>query len=337
MTWSEVTLSGTPLLVIGLRDERRQLAGFRVNVDNNVHADLKRVAADALAAVQGMKRVPYTPYVGREEGEYLAIDPKSLVPKPVSKRATNAADAALSDGPVTEAEETAALTWIVRRADYLDSIGAGELLERPEDSFYLQIICLTTSPERIGFVTKTNARKVMKRSAIPLGKNDKNDRLKKITNPELVLEADVHAIVAPHEIAVLNKTQFQFLVSDTLLVASHVPAQVTAIAKKFSTRGLKLSKATKDALQAEAQSSIRVARRLDAFSNRIDDLDTSRIKSGAGFTASDLIPADFVNPKGEIECAPDRVVDLLDALEGRFFGDPFSPEKRRADSFRRRT
>jgi hypothetical protein len=147
----------------------------------------------------------------------------------------------------------------------------------------------------------------------------------------------VHAIVAPREIAVLNKIQFQYLVSDTLLIASHVPAQVTAIAKKFAGHGLTLTASTKSALQAQAEKSTRIARRLDAFSNRIDDIDVSRVASGAGFTASDLVPTDFVNAKGEIECAPDRVGELLDALEGRFFEDPFSPEKRRADSFRRRS
>src|SRR5205823_5255289 len=120
--------------------------------------------------------VPYTPYVGRDEGEYLAIDPASLVPKPAPKGGKKAKDETPPNaGPITEKEETAALMSMVKRADYLDSIGAGELLERPEDSFYVQIICLTTSPDRIGFVTKTNPRKVMKRSAIPLGKNDKND------------------------------------------------------------------------------------------------------------------------------------------------------------------
>jgi hypothetical protein len=326
MTWSDLKLSGSPLLVIGLRDNRRRLTGYRINVDTNVHADLRQVAHNALAAVQAMNRVPYTPYVGPEPGEYLAIDPASLVPKATPARRRKKADEPAPETAPTETEETAALMSMVKQADYLEPLGAGELLEMPDDNFYLQIICLSTSPDRIGFVTKTNPRKVMKRSAIPLGKNDKNDRLKKITRPELVLEADVHAIVAPREIAVLNKIQFQYLVSDTLLIASHVPAQVTAIAKKFAGHGLTLTASTKSALQAQAEKSTRIARRLDAFSNRIDDIDVSRVASGAGYTASDLVPTDFVNAKGEIECAPDRVGELLDALEGRYFEDPFSPE-----------
>jgi hypothetical protein len=336
MTWSELTLSGSPLLVIGLRDERRRLTGYRVEVDNNVHADLRRVADGALAQLLTLERIPYTPYVGREPGEYLAIDPASLVPKPTPKKRRTGESGDEPDGPATEKEETAALVSMVRNADYLESLGAGALLEKPDDSFYVQIICFSAEGVRVGFVTKTNTRRVLKRSAIPLGKNDANDRLKKITAPEIVLEPEVHAVVGPNEIAILNKAQFQFLVSDTLLIASHVPAQVAAIASKLSAHGVKMADSTRAALQERAEASVRIARRLDAFLNRVDELDAGRVSSGAGFTASDLAPQDFINSNGEIECSPDKVVELLDALEGRFYGDPFSAEKRRADRFRRR-
>jgi hypothetical protein len=65
-------------------------------------------------------------------------------------------------------------------------------------------------------------------------------------------------------------------------------------------------------------------------------LDVARITDGKGFTHQGLKKADFVNKNGEIECADGRVVELLDALEGRFFGDGFSDEQRRADRFRKR-
>lgn len=64
------------------------------------------------------------------------------------------------------------------------------------------------------------------RSTIPLGRSDEGDRLKRIATPELVLESAVHAIVSPGAIAILNRTQFELLVSDTTLIASDVPAQV---------------------------------------------------------------------------------------------------------------
>jgi hypothetical protein len=64
-------------------------------------------------------------------------------------------------------------------------------------------------------------------------------------------------------------------------------------------------------------------------------IDAQALLSGSGFTAQDLEPEDFVKD-GVIECVDNRVPELLDALEGRFFSDAFSPEKRRADRFRRR-
>ena len=336
MTWSDVTLSGDPLLVVGLRDKRRRLTGRRVNVDTTVHEDLRTVALSALERVQRMDPVPYTPYVDPEEGEYLTLDPTSLTPKPRTQRPRGEGESDVSPAAVPDAAaETAALVSMVEAADYLETIGAGQLSELPDDDFYAQAICLRSDDERIGFITRSNPRKVLKRSIIPLGRSDQGDRLKRITTPELVLESDVHAIVSPGAIAILNRTQFQFLVSDTTLIASHVPAQVRVIDAAFKAHGLKLSAATRAALQSAAERSQRIAKRLDVFAERIAEIDVQALLSGSGFTAQDLEPEDFVKD-GVIECVDTRVPELLDALEGRFFSDAFSPEKRRADRFRRR-
>jgi len=336
VTWSGVTLSGDPLLVVGLRDRRRSLTGRRVNVDTTVHKDLRTVAQSALERVQRMEAVEYTPYVDPEEGEYLALNSASLTPKPSGQRQRAEAERNVSQPPVPDAAaETAALVSMVQSADYLETIGAGQLSELPDEDFYAQAICLRNDDERIGFITRTNPRKVLKRSIIPLGKTDGGDRLKRITTPELVLESDVHAIVSPGAIAILNRTQFQFLVSDTTLIARHVPAQVQVIESAFAAHGLQVSPATRTALQSAAERSPRIAKRLDVFAERITQIDAQALLSGSGFTAQDLEPEDFVKER-VIECADSRVPELLDALEGRFFSDAFSPEKRRADRFRRR-
>ena len=72
---------------------------------------------------------------------------------------------------------------------------------------------------------------------------------------------------------------------------------------------------------------MQLAKRLDAFLDRIDDVDINRVANGRGFTTQDLKKKDFVNAKGELHCADDRVLELIDALEGRFFDDGFTTEK----------
>jgi len=336
VTWSDITLSGDPLLVVGLRDKRRRLTGRRVNVDATVHEDLRSVAASALDRIRHMTPIAYTPYVDPDEGEYLTLDPTTLTPKPFgAPRRVEAEKGTLQETVSDAATETAALVSMVKGADYLETIGAGQLSELPDDAFYAQAICLRNDDERIGFITRTNPRRVFKRSIIPLGKSDEGDRLKRITAPELVLESDVHAVVSPGAIAILNRTQFQFLVSDTTLIASHVPAQVQVVDAAFTAHGLSLSPATRAALQSAAEHSPSMAKRLDVFAERIAQIDAQELLSGRGFTAQELEPEDFVKD-GVIECVGDRIPELLDALEGRFFSDAFSPEKRRADRFRRR-
>ena len=323
--WNTLTLTGDPILVVGLRPKTK-LVGYRVTVDKNVHPHLRKVADDAMALVKKLTAIDYTPYVEPGDGEYLKLDPSWLT---VTKTRTN------PSGTTSQKQQTAQLLQIIENADTLPPLGAKALTQRL-DEFVLQAVCLHVGTDVVGFVTKGNAGRVIKRSAIPLGFDDNNDRFKSVSRPEVILEGDSHAIMAPGEIAILNATQFQFLVGDIGLVEEYAPAQVKVIAQSFQSRGVPLSASTAAALAAKAKASKQLAKRLDAFNERVLRLDVARITDGKGFTHQGLKKADFVNKNGEIECADGRVVELLDALEGRFFGDGFSDEQRRADRFRKR-
>ena len=323
--WKTLKLTGDPILVVGLRPKTKIL-GYRVTIDKNLHPDLRKIADDALAIVDKRSGVDYTPYVEPGDGEYLKLATATLT---VTKTRTDLS------GTTSQKQQTAQLLEIIQNADTLEPLGAKALTERL-DEFVLQAVCLHTGTDIVGFVTKGNAGRIIKRSAIPLGLDDNNDRFKKISRPEVILEGETHAIVAPDEIAVLNVTQFQFLVGDIGLVQECAPAQVGVIAQSFQSRGVTLNAATAAALTAKARESVQLAKRLDAFNERVLILDVSRIKNGKGFTQQGLKKADFVNTNGEIQCDDDRVLELLDALEGRYFDDGFSDEHRRADRFRKR-
>ncbi len=323
--WKTIQLTGDPILVVGLR-RASTVEGYRLIVDKSVHADLRKVGDQSLERVARMEPIPYTPYVEPGDDEYLSLDPVTL---------TVAAATDGNGGPASQAQQTARLAEIVQSADTLPTVGAKQLLARVEE-LYFQAICLHASPRIIAFVTKTIGRPVLKRSAIPLGLDDATDRFKSISRPELVLEGEVHAIMAPGEIAILNRPQFQFLVGDIGLVSQYVPAQIKLITSRLKKHGIPLSAETGKAIAAKATASVQLAKRLDAFLERIAQIDVNRVANGRGFTAQDLKKKDFVNAKGELECADDRVLELIDALEGRFFDDGFTTEKRRADRFRMR-
>jgi hypothetical protein len=322
--WNTLKLNGDPILVVGLRPKTKIL-GHRVTVDKSLHSDLRKIADDALTLVKKRTAVDYTPYVEPGDNEYLELAPSTLT---VTKTRTN------PSGFTSQKQQTARLLEIVRNADTLPPLGARALVTRLDD-FVFQAVCLHAGTDVVGFVTKGNAGRVIKPSAITLGV-DNGDRFKKISRPEVILEGDTHAILAPGEIAILNVTQFQFLVGDIRLVEEYAAAQVEAISQSFQGRGVRLSASTATALATKAKSSVQLAKRLDSFNERILVLDVSRITNGKGFTQQGLKKADFVNSQGEIQCKDDRVVELLDALEGRYFDDGFTDEHRRADRFRKR-
>ncbi|HLX78732.1 MAG TPA: hypothetical protein VKR27_07590, partial [Acidimicrobiales bacterium] len=333
--WSDVVARGDPILVIFLRGARRRLEGRRIPIDRNVFGELTAVANGVLERVRSMERVDYSPYVGLEEKEYLGLDRADVVSKIQANRLEGPDEETGESEPADD--ETVALLQAIDDAEYLPALGAGSIEGLSPDDFAAQAICFGSGNNRVGFATRSNPRKVLRRSLIPLGKSDDGDRLKRVVSPELVLESDVHAVVTAQEIAILNPTQFQYLVTDATLLADAVPSQVRVIEAAFKVRDVKIARTTTQALEARARQQPRLARRLSAFADRIEQIDLAALASGKGFRQQELKPSDFVNAAGEIECAPERLPELLDALEGRFFKDAFSTEKRRADRFRKRS
>lgn len=259
--WNTLKLIGDPILVVGLRPKTKIL-GYRVTVDTNLHPDLCKIADDALAIVKKRTAIDYTPYVEPADDEYLKLPPSTLT---ITKTRTN------PSGTTSQKQQTAQLLEIIRNADTLPPLGAKALTKRL-DEFVLQAVCLHTGTDIVGFVTKGNAGRVIKPSAITLGV-DNNDRFKKINRPEVILEGDTHAVLAPGEIAILNVTQFQFLVGDIGLVEEYAREQVKVIAQSFRSRSVPLSASTAAALAAKAKASVQLAKRLDAFNERILVLD----------------------------------------------------------------
>lgn len=331
MNWDTVNLSGDPLVLFVLRDSRGVPFGARVDVDRNTHSALAEVAENTLALIKSSRRVPYTPYIAREEGTYLTIGPTSLVPKERPKRRARKTDDP-DPGTSLEVQNAAAMVHLVENADYLQGMGAGALLDMPEDSFYAQAIVLRDGDRRVGFITKSNPRKVFRRSAIAFARSKDNQRFERIAEPEIALEENVDVVVHPDEIAILNELHFRLLASDTRLIEQHMPGRIKHVANAFASLGAPLSDDAQAALLEKAKTSPQFARRVDALEDRIARMSVTRITGGGGFTDSALDPSDFIED-GEIVCDSSRVGDLLDALEGRLWGDPFSDEWRRAQAW----
>src|SRR4051812_10208996 len=149
--WDTLSLTGDPILVVGLRPKTK-LLGYRLTVDENLHSDLRKIAADALADVAARTPLDYTPYVEPGDNEYLKLAPGTLT---ITKPRTNAS------GTTSQKQRTARLLEIIQNADTLPPLGAKALTERL-DEFVLQAVCLHVGTDVVGFVTKGNAGRVIK-------------------------------------------------------------------------------------------------------------------------------------------------------------------------------
>jgi hypothetical protein len=311
----ELDLEVPPLLLLGTRTAPRRLGSFRVELGADVAATLSELAAARLADLRSGDRAAYSPDDTLEPGEYFAIEVGDL-PVPAHGAAAESGEEAIAD-----------LLRIVRTADTAEVLPADELPHR----FLFYAICPAISNgSRIAFVRKRDPHALLRTPGMFLRRNagalTEIDR-----SPEFILDLRTDLVVGP-EIAVFDPKAFADLFSDASLLLASAATLAGALAPGL---GMRMTVSGLEELTKSASTKLRVATRLNRIEDRLGLLRSSEANLSHGFEEQGLDPSDFLTADGELDCPPGRAPELLDALEGRYFSDALTPERRRATSFRR--
>jgi hypothetical protein len=309
----DVDLAGKPRLLLGWRPAAGQIAGGRVPLHDDVFESLRQVATTAMERLAKGDRRSYEPNALLEGGEeHYFIDAKDL-PKKGSDDLPEAAD----------------LIKLTDDTDKLKAIQSGRLAS---GKFLFYAVVMPGSEGPVGFVRKVDPAAELRKG---LAVFQFADTLRRVTKPDLILYSGIDLIVGPPGIAAFSKTALQTLLSDVQVVLQDVPENVQRVSDALR-RTMPMSKGATDALGRYASVRPSAAARLRLLPDRLKaiNLDVDKLRKSLrhhGVDASVL-----VDSKGNFAFGEPEVPIFLDVVEGRWFEDDFSPEKRRADRFSKR-
>src|SRR6266536_1830881 len=158
------------------------------------------------------------------------------------------------------------------------------------------------------------------------------DALTAIGRPDFMLYPDVDLVIGPTAIAAFRKSALDQLLSDVRFVLQDVRASVSAVQASLASK-VPLTPATQDALEKYCSTRPSLAARLRTLPARIEQIAFTPVLVWKALDRHGEDPSLLVNTTGEFDFAGEEVQAFLDVVEGRWFEDEFSDERRRADRY----
>lgn len=322
--WSTIDLTPEPRLLAGWRTSHKRLEAQRFRLHEDVFGDLRGICAHALSNLNTWVERPYEPFAAAETNEFFAIDIGDLPTHPPIHPAPTAT-------PGSIAGDLADLVRLVRNVDGLDMIPRADI---DEGGYSFYAICFPqASNGMVGFVTKSDPFVVL-RTGLRYYKY--GDTLVSSERPDVALKPSVDLVVGADRLAILRMSAFTTLLGDTKVAFQAVGDDLIAMQAPLQPN-VPLSVQALGSLALKAGNNLSFARRVRVLRDRLSEL--TNVTAGqirASMQRHGVDPTRLLDPNDRFSFDTDEVGLFLDLLEGRFFEDDLSGERRRADRFSRR-
>jgi hypothetical protein len=299
----------------------------------NLHVDtfsvLEKVAGDALARLSNSRGRPYEASSALEVGEEHYLIDITQLPAGLG-----------SELPATGLEHSAAAELEIEPTPAALMVALGNVAEavplsadRLENgNFLFYGISYGSGADKVTFLRKHDPTLSLRRGFAVFAYGDS---LKRISKPDFVLEEDIDLIVTAKTIFAFSKTAFEMFMSDVRLALHQVPLLAEAVATSLQ-HTVPLGSEAKAAVSAVCSKSLSFAVRLRSLPARIAEVDLTSEKVRASMGSHGEDASRLVDENGIFNFGEAEVATFLDVVEGRWFEDDFTKEKRRADRLSRR-
>ncbi|WP_417554329.1 hypothetical protein [Microbacterium sp.] len=310
--WSSISLDAAPTVILGNRRWNKQLEAKRLAVHKDAYGALCEAPSKTLELLVRMSPVAYSPAVHPEFGEeYLWITP----------------------GPTLSENDDAPGAGLVQIATDPSNLQILDSSEFAELSYSFYGVSFETAAGVITFIRKTNPRQSITRGSRFF---KFNDVLKRVDQPDLVLDSDFDAVVMNGCVAALRSNATAVLMSDVGFSTQHVDHHVQEL-MDLASATIPLSPASAAAVQQVAKKKVSIARRLPYVIDRIREFSVTSGQFDELLQRHEVDPADFHGSgKDVIDLTFGNVEVFLDIVEGRYYEQDISGMKARADRFRPR-
>ncbi|RVX44903.1 hypothetical protein EDD27_7670 [Nonomuraea polychroma] len=325
----DITLDGTPYLVLGRRKGRRDMEARRVVIHEDLHEPLWELSLHALERVRAGNARSYEPNAELELGEeYFLLDLDEIPEQPEKPSRGKKADLTPEDD---NQDRTAALIRALRDVGVLDILDPHELPEFTPTLFY-SVAWQQADDTWVHFIRKTNPRQVFKPGLKWLGYGD---TLKRIADPAMVIDDLIDMILTADQLAAFSGQHLKTLFTDVHIVLQDVPKYVDTVAKILDEESIGITEDAKTALLAASKKRVSFAARLYRLQERLAEirLDLNRLGKVMDLHTIDI--GSLLDGEGKIHFQEDQAGLFLDVLDGRLFKDDWTGEPRRADRYSR--
>jgi hypothetical protein len=328
--WPEVDFSADPRLLVGGRLPSRRLMAKRLRLHEEVFSELAQMCQPAMRFVQDEPTRSFQPFTELEAGEeYLYLDIADLPRHPLDVHVPDTLAEQQGASLPSGDPELADLVRLVRLVDGFDEIRADEL---GPTGFTFYAICWPTAGSFVGFISKSNPTAVLRPG---LRIFQYGDALRRVQHPNIALTDRIDLVVGLNRVAILNLSAFTNLLADVRIAFEAVPEDLAATCGALATK-IPMTASAEASLRAESLRLPTVARRLHALPTRLEAVELEKQKLRRSMKRHGDDPRLLLDEHGMFSFKPEQVGLFLDVVEGRYFEDDLSGERRRADRFRRR-
>ena len=314
-----VLKASDPALILGWRETSgdKNLTARTVNLDQGTFEDLRGPCSEVVAKLRrtkGYSEIPYHPHWHVERDRtYSRISLHDIPRRPPADE----------EG---QGSSPARLIEILEKANGQILITQEEL-NRKRLLFFA--ICFRQGSKWVGFVRKTDPKRILKRGFIQLTFNPK---LKRVRDPDLALEEVIDLIVTKDEVYVLSSQAYEQLLSDVPTASHEIPAYLQSVERALGA-SLPLSQDARATLESVCANHPDVARRLRDLPDRLkkierdsgSKLDAASVRKSMRRckSAISLIEGD------ELVFDESNINDFFDFIEGRWFIDDLGQKETR--------
>lgn len=312
-------------MLIGWRESRR-LNAYRVRLHQDIYGDIAALCQPAVERIQNYAERAFENFAELDDGEYFWYAHASLPshePGPATGSATP--EVALEDSPTLE-DDTADLVRLVKSVDGLQEASRDDI---DEEGYSFYAICWPHRVSMIGFVSRVNPMATLKPGYryFQFG-----NVLRAATRPDFSLREGADLVIGVEGTAILSPYSFEILLNDVGIRFGRVNGDVATV-KEALANTIPMTPEAEEALQIAASRTRSNAKRLRLLPDRLSkiSLDTASVRRSLD---SHGIDSDLLfDANGHFSFASQNVGIFLDVIEGRYFEDDLSGERRRADRY----
>jgi hypothetical protein len=337
--WSDLSLRGDPILVVGRRPKPRALEASVIDLDRDTFGTTRAIARETIHDLAERSVEEWHPNAHIEAGEqYLSVGVSGLPPPPPPRHPPpggssdddgESGDDESASSPYSPTADAAALLRLVLHPGDLENLEPGELPDG-DFRFYALVWERGDDGDPVAFVSEYDPTYVLRRASSWFRFDG---TLRSADAPDFALDDRADLVITEEEIAVLSTVAFDRLFSDIRALLNEVPKNVAALRRAL--QNLPMSDESAQAIEEVCAKKASLARRLQDFaaSPAAAVLTPATLRGVLRRHGQD--PTLFIS-RGTLRISPGEVGAFLDVAEGRWYEADFTNEPRRAARWSRR-